>query len=81
MSLQKNIRDLIFFYVKTNYDEYLKKNKLTTIDEDKIDNIIQQKDAYGFLFSAIGGGCNGFNYDLKLINISAYFSGYFKNKL
>ena len=40
MSLQKNIRDLIFFYVKTNYNEYLKKKNIKIIDENKIDKII-----------------------------------------
>ena len=40
MSLQKNIRDLIFFYVKTNYNEYLKKQNIKIIDENKIDKII-----------------------------------------
>ena len=38
MSLQRNIRDLIFFYVKTNYNEYLKENKIKIIEEDKIDD-------------------------------------------
>ena len=28
MSLQKNMRDLIHFYVKTNYEAYLKENKI-----------------------------------------------------
>ena len=40
MSLQKNIRDLIFFYVKTNYNEYLKEHKIKIIEEDKIDSVI-----------------------------------------
>ena len=40
MSLQKNIRDLIFFYVKTNYDQYLKENNIQFIPENEIDNII-----------------------------------------
>ena len=40
MSLQKNIRDLIFFYVKTNYNEYLKEHKIKVIEEDKIDSVI-----------------------------------------
>ena len=31
MSLQKNIRDLIFFYVKTNYNQYLEERKLKYI--------------------------------------------------
>jgi len=41
-SLQKRIRDLIFFYVKTNYDEYLKEHKIKSIPEDKIENIVTE---------------------------------------
>jgi hypothetical protein len=40
MSLQKNIRDLIFFYVKTNYNEYLKSNSIQIIPESEIDSVI-----------------------------------------
>ena len=40
MSLQKNVKDLIFFYVKTNYNEYLKTNRIQTISESEIDNVI-----------------------------------------
>ena len=40
MSIQKNVRDLIFFYVKTNYNEYLKTNSIQTISESEIDNVI-----------------------------------------
>jgi len=40
MSLQKNIRDLIHFYVKTNYNEYLKENNITIISESEIENVI-----------------------------------------
>jgi hypothetical protein len=40
MSLQKNIRDLIFFYVKTNYNEYLTKNEIKIIPESEIDSVI-----------------------------------------
>jgi len=40
MSLQKNIKDLIFFYVKKNYDNYLKVNKLEYISDDKITEVI-----------------------------------------
>lgn len=42
MSLQKNIKDLIFFYVKTNYDNYLKENKIQFIENDKIDTVISE---------------------------------------
>ena len=40
MSLQKNIKDLIFFYVKTNYNEYLKDKEIKIIPEDEIDSVI-----------------------------------------
>ena len=40
MSLQKHIKDLIFFYVKTNYDNYLKENKLKYIPDDQINEVI-----------------------------------------
>ena len=40
MSLQKNIRDLIHFYVKTNYNEYLRENNITIISESEIENVI-----------------------------------------
>ena len=42
MSLQKNIKDLIFFYVKTNYEKYLEENKIKIIPDDQIDTIIQK---------------------------------------
>ena len=39
-SLEKRIRDLIHFYVKENYNNYLKENNLTIIDKNKIKEII-----------------------------------------
>ncbi len=42
MSLQKNIKDLIFFYVKTNYEKYLEINKIKFIPDNKIDEVIHQ---------------------------------------
>ena len=41
MSLQKNIRDLIHFYVKTNYEAHLSENNLKIIPEEEIDEVIQ----------------------------------------
>ena len=41
MSLQKNIRDLIHFYVKTNYEAHLKENDIKIIPEDEIDEVIK----------------------------------------
>jgi len=40
MSLQKNIRDLIFFYVKSNYNEYLSSNSIQVIPDNEIDSVI-----------------------------------------
>tara|TARA_B100001248_G_C27045268_1_gene302703 strand:- start:98 stop:505 length:408 start_codon:yes stop_codon:yes gene_type:complete len=39
----------------------------------KMDSILKKQDAYTFLFSAKSGGCNGFNYDLSLLNLDEYF--------
>ena len=41
MSLQKNIRDLIHFYVKTNYEAYLNEKNIKIIPEDEIDEVIK----------------------------------------
>ena len=41
MSLQKNIRDLIHFYVKTNYEVYLKEKDIKIIPEAEIEEVIQ----------------------------------------
>lgn len=35
---------------------------------NKIISIIEKSNGKGMLFSAIGGGCNGFNYNLELID-------------
>ena len=40
MSLQKNIRDLIFFYVKTNYNKYLEERNLKFIPDNEVDQVI-----------------------------------------
>ena len=40
MSLQKNIRDLIHFYVKTNYEKYLSDNNIKIIPDNEINTII-----------------------------------------
>ena len=40
MSLQNTIRDLIHFYVKTNYEKYLTDNNIKTIPEGEIDKVI-----------------------------------------
>ena len=40
MSLQRNIKDLIYFYVKTNYESYLKNENIKIIPESEIDSVI-----------------------------------------
>ena len=42
MSLQKNIRDLIHFYVKTNYEQYLSEKKIKIIPDNEIEDIIKK---------------------------------------
>jgi hypothetical protein len=37
---QKLIQDLIFFYVKENYNKYLSDNNLSSINDDNLENII-----------------------------------------
>lgn len=39
---QKLIHDLTLFYVKQNYENYLKENNITRIEEDKIDSVISE---------------------------------------
>ena len=48
----------------------LKQVAITITDNawNKMANIIQAKQAQGFIFSAVSGGCNGLNYNLKLFN-------------
>ena len=41
-TIQKNIKDLIFFYIKTNYNNYLEENKIQFIPDDKINDVISQ---------------------------------------
>ena len=39
-NIQKNIKDLIYFYIKENYKKYLQDNSLTIIPNDKIRSVI-----------------------------------------
>lgn len=39
-SLEKRIRDLIHFYVKENYNHYLRSNNITYIEENKIEDVV-----------------------------------------
>ena len=40
-TLEKNIRDLIYFYAKENYNEYLKLEKLESIPDEKITDVVK----------------------------------------
>ena len=40
MSSLKMIKDLVIFYVKTNYEEYLKSNGIEKIQEDSISSVV-----------------------------------------
>jgi hypothetical protein len=46
-TLQKHIRDLIFFYVKTNYEKYLEEHGVSYISDNQlagvIDNIYSER--------------------------------------
>ena len=44
--------------------------KITSHAVKKMIEIVQKKNAFGFLFSANGGGCHGFHYHLRLIDQS-----------
>ena len=41
-SLEKRIRDLIHFYVRQNYNNYLEVNNITSILETDIPNVVEQ---------------------------------------
>ena len=47
---------------------------------NKMGNILKNKISYAFLFSARGGGCNGFNYNLETIDKNQ-FDELYKTKL
>ena len=38
--LERTIKDLIIFYVKENYNKYLKENNVTIIEKDKLKELI-----------------------------------------
>ena len=40
-TIQKSIKDLIFFYVKINYNKYLEEHKLKLIPEGEIQRVIE----------------------------------------
>ena len=40
-TLEKNIRDLIYFYAKENYTDYLQKNELKSIPAEKIEEVVK----------------------------------------
>ena len=42
MSDNKLIEDLIMFYVKENYNNYLKENEISKIENDKIESVVDK---------------------------------------
>ena len=40
----------------------------------KVGNILDKRSDHLFYFSATSGGCNGFNYDLSLMEMNDYFN-------
>ena len=42
MSSLKMIKDLVIFYVKTNYEEYLKTNGIEQIEDDCISSVVDE---------------------------------------
>lgn len=45
---------------------------ITNLAWHKMSEIAEKQKTSNFLFSAVSGGCNGFNYDLKLIDNTEY---------
>ena len=41
-SILTHIKSLLSFYIEINYNEYLKENNISKIDDDKIESIINQ---------------------------------------
>ena len=41
-TLESRIKELIQFYVKTNYEAYLSQHKLQYIDDNKIRDVVKQ---------------------------------------
>ena len=41
-TLDKHIKDLIHFYVKTNYESYLMNHSLQVIPDNEVDNVISK---------------------------------------
>lgn len=52
---------------------------VTTPAWNKMNDILKKNKKHAFLFSAQGGGCNGYNYKLESISINNY-SNIIKNK-
>ena len=40
--LERTVKDLVIFYVKENYNNYLKENKIEKIDKEKIKSVISE---------------------------------------
>ena len=59
MSSLKMIKDLVIFYIKTNYEEYLKSNSINKIEDDKIPGVVdglyteKKEHLRGFILSSM----------------------------
>tara|TARA_B100000524_G_scaffold346165_1_gene245923 strand:- start:1348 stop:1746 length:399 start_codon:yes stop_codon:yes gene_type:complete len=47
---------------------------------NKIENVLKKRDAFSFLLSAEGGGCNGYNYNFVPISKNKYDELFISNK-
>lgn len=48
--------------------------KITRMAWNKIGTVLNQSNKHSFLFSATGGGCNGYNYKFELIDQNKFSS-------
>ena len=78
--MYKNVISRCYSTIKSN----IKLTPITVTDNawNKIRNILEtQTDNWGFLFSAKGGGCGGFNYCFNPINREKYNKIFDKSKI
>ena len=71
----------MFKYIKRLFS--ISKNSSIIVTNNawnKMRDILENPKAFGFLFSAQGGGCNGFNYNLKTIDKDG-FNNLYKSRI
>lgn len=69
--------------MKKHITTIVKNTPITITDTawKKINNVLEKtKNKQGFLFSANGGGCNGFNYNLSTLSKKEYMNMYKETK-